>query len=262
RDLKPANIVLMDVEGTTDFVKLVDFGISKVKASSSNLTKPSVMMGTPKYMAPEQASGRVENVDHRTDQWALACITWEMLSGREPFVAGDVPGLMTEIIHGELPPLTSKVGRIVPEVEVTLRRALSKRQSERFPTITAFARALGNASTTLSLTPTPTPVKNQTAKAEPRPARQARRSSPNGQTVVGGLFARVMGQRPKPSVVDRTMALGQRALDAIVPSRRKRPWHRRAWPYVTLAVILAGAAGLFYLWANETVLPGVVPPAL
>jgi hypothetical protein len=80
--------------------------------------------------------------------------------------------------------------------------------------------------------------------------------------MVGTLLSMATRQRRKASVVDRTVAMGQRALDAIVPSRRKRPWHRRAWPYVTLAVALAAAAGFYYLWTSGAVLPGVVLPDL
>src|SRR5205814_8015498 len=75
RDLKPANVFLLDLEGEADFVKVVDFGISKVKAAATKLTRSSVIMGTPDYMSPEQARGRIDEIDHRTDQWALAAMT-------------------------------------------------------------------------------------------------------------------------------------------------------------------------------------------
>src|SRR5204862_3457403 len=143
RDLKPENLFLLRMEGVIDFVKVVDFGISKVKASNEKLTRASVMMGTPAYMAPEQATGRVDDIDHRTDQWALACLAWEMLSGDVPFVAKDTPTLLYNITHGEAPPLN--LPDLPAEIEPVLRRALSKRQGDRFPTITAFARALGAA---------------------------------------------------------------------------------------------------------------------
>jgi serine/threonine protein kinase len=86
RDLKPANIFLMEIEGEADFVKIVDFGISKVRAATLRLTGASAVIGTPNYMSPEQAAGQVEEVDHRTDQWSLACIAYELLSGRGPFL--------------------------------------------------------------------------------------------------------------------------------------------------------------------------------
>src|ERR1019366_9287577 len=87
RDLKPANIFLVQVPGEPDFVKVLDFGVSKIKAARTKLTDASTVIGTPEYMTPEQASGSGEEIDHRADQWALACIVWEMLSGRTPFTA-------------------------------------------------------------------------------------------------------------------------------------------------------------------------------
>jgi len=86
RDLKPANIYLLEVAGETDFVKVLDFGISKVRAATTKLTQATSVMGTPNYMSPEQAMGRVDEIDERTDLWALACIAWECLSGAGPFV--------------------------------------------------------------------------------------------------------------------------------------------------------------------------------
>ena len=80
RDLKPANIFVLEIEGETDFVKVVDFGISKVRAASVRLTGASAVMGTPNYMSPEQALGQIDEIDHRTDQWSLACIAYEMLA--------------------------------------------------------------------------------------------------------------------------------------------------------------------------------------
>src|SRR5207244_1192564 len=76
RDLKPQNVFLMPVEGaggaSEDVVKILDFGISKVKSAPNRLSGGSQLFGTPQYMAPEQALGRREEIDGRTDQFALA----------------------------------------------------------------------------------------------------------------------------------------------------------------------------------------------
>ena len=86
RDLKPGNVFLVRVPGDAVFVKVVDFGISKVlKAATTKLTMARAVVGTPEFMSPEQAAGRVDLIDHRSDQWALACLAWHMLSGRLPF---------------------------------------------------------------------------------------------------------------------------------------------------------------------------------
>ncbi|MEP6652081.1 MAG: serine/threonine-protein kinase [Myxococcales bacterium] len=141
RDLKPANIFLVDIEGEGDFVKIVDFGISKVRAAATKLTGASAVMGTPSYMSPEQATGQVDDIDHRTDEWALACITYEMLCGRPPFRGDSIQALLYQTIHQDPLPLAGRVPGLSRELDKVLGRALSKRQVDRFPTVTAFLRA-------------------------------------------------------------------------------------------------------------------------
>jgi eukaryotic-like serine/threonine-protein kinase len=141
RDLKPANVLLVPMAGEADFVKVVDFGISKVSASTTKLTKTATMIGTPEYMSPEQAMGRVDEVDHRSDQWALACMAWRMLSGRPPFRGEHLNDLINRLVQDEPPRLREIAPHVTPQVEKVLRRALAKRQSQRFPTVMAFLRA-------------------------------------------------------------------------------------------------------------------------
>jgi serine/threonine-protein kinase len=84
----------------------------------------------------------VDAVDHRSDQWSMSCIVWRMLVGQQPFVGPDVNTILHQVMNGEPPPLGREAGRLLPgDVEPVLRRALSKRQQDRFPTITAFARS-------------------------------------------------------------------------------------------------------------------------
>jgi hypothetical protein len=93
-------------------------------------------------MSPEQAMGRVDLIDHRSDQWALSCLVWHMLSGRLPFWQPDVSGILDQVIQHEPTPLAPEFAGLIPrEVDKVLRRALSKKREDRFPTITAFARA-------------------------------------------------------------------------------------------------------------------------
>ena len=159
RDLKPANIYLLNVAGEVDFVKVVDFGISKVRAAVTKLTQASVVMGSPQYMSPEQAMGHVDEIDLRTDEWALASITWEMLSGRCPFTGEDVASLLYQVVHENPPPLVAHVPGLRPEVEDVLRCALAKKRAARFASIGAFARALETAicGSIPSYEPTPAP---------------------------------------------------------------------------------------------------------
>jgi serine/threonine protein kinase len=142
RDLKPGNVLLLSIDGVADFPKLLDFGISKLLTASTQLTGPATVLGTPEYMSPEQASGRTATVDHRADQWALACTTWRMLSGRPPFLAANLEDLLRRITREEPPPLVAGPSPLSAELERVLRKALSKRPADRFATITAFCRAL------------------------------------------------------------------------------------------------------------------------
>jgi hypothetical protein len=201
-----------------------------VKASNEKLTRASAMMGTPAYMAPEQALGRVDDIDHRTDQWALACLAWEMLAGSEPFAGKDTPTVLYAIAHQEPPPLAAP--DLPAEVEPVLRRALSKRQGDRFPTITAFVRAFAaaaEAKATVAATPAPRP-------RTPAPA-------------VVSLGARVRAwlpvtrKRRKPGVVGMTVAMGKRAIEELIPRRREpRRWTR--WLAVIGAALLAVGVAL------------------
>jgi eukaryotic-like serine/threonine-protein kinase len=253
RDLKPENLFVLRVEGVTDFIKVVDFGISKVKASDERLTRASVMMGTPTYMAPEQATGRVDDIDHRTDQWALACIAWEMLTGEETFTAKDQPTLLYSIVHGEPPALA--IPGLPAGLEAVLRRALSKRQSDRYPTIAAFARAFGAATTPAPVVATPRPEKPVT----PRPLRPSPPALERLGTMVGGLIP-TRRKRRKPGIVGLTMALGRKALDDLIPVRKKKPPRWRL-AVISAAVGLTVAVGAALWWKAPARGPSAPPPA-
>jgi hypothetical protein len=117
------------------------------------------MVGTPAYMSPEQASGANDEVDHRADQWALACIVWEMLSGRAPFHADDINALFYRLINLEPESLSECAPDLPSAVQPVLLRALSKRPADRYPSIREFARAFETAAlgSWTELTPMPMP---------------------------------------------------------------------------------------------------------
>ena len=152
RDLKPANIFLTQVPDGGILVKLLDFGISKRAGGGKGLTGEYDILGTPDYMAPEQALGKTAQVDHRGDQYALAVITFEMLAGRTPFAGNDVMDILRQVIGSEAPPLEQLAPHVPTGVSVVLQRALSKDPEQRFPSTSDFAIALLRASGT-SVTP-------------------------------------------------------------------------------------------------------------
>jgi serine/threonine protein kinase len=148
RDLKPANIFLTQVAGQGTLVKLLDFGISKRAGAGKGLTGEYDILGTPDYMAPEQALGKTASVDHRGDQYALAVITYEMLAGRTPFAGEDVMDVLRQVISADPPPIEQLAPHVSSDIGDVLRRGLSKDPEHRFPSITQFASALTRASGT------------------------------------------------------------------------------------------------------------------
>jgi len=140
RDLKPQNIFLCKHGRRHDYVKLLDFGISKMKQSGSIVTRTNAVMGTPYYMSPEQAEGKNKEVDTRTDIFALGAILYEMLAGRLAFYAPSVPTAMFKVCYEEPEPITTLVPNLPEGLPDVLAKALAKDKNERY----ASARALGD----------------------------------------------------------------------------------------------------------------------
>jgi serine/threonine-protein kinase len=141
RDLKPENIFLLEREGQKDYVKIVDFGIAKV-GGGQKLTQVGMVLGTPEYMSPEQATG--QETDHRVDQYALGCIMYEMLTGTVPFL-GERPAqtLTKHVFEPVIPPRKRKPElKISAAVESVVMRTLAKKPEQRFPSMRELELAL------------------------------------------------------------------------------------------------------------------------
>ena len=132
RDLKPENIFLCTRQGGGEQVKVMDFGISKVLTSDSIKTSHAAILGTPWYMAPEQAEGKVEKIDHRSDIFALGAIFYHMLAGIMPFGGDNVPSVLFQVVHGEPKPLHEHCPGLPLEVVNLVKKAMNKRRSDRF----------------------------------------------------------------------------------------------------------------------------------
>jgi serine/threonine-protein kinase len=111
RDLKPDNVMLVDRPNDPDFVKVLDMGIAKLPAETASagaaLTRVGTVLGTPQYMAPEQAAGNA--VDHRADLYALGVIIYEMLTGQPPFSGNDVMSVLVKQLTEPTPKLPASV---------------------------------------------------------------------------------------------------------------------------------------------------------
>jgi serine/threonine-protein kinase len=145
RDLKPENVFLIRRGDDRDFVKLLDFGISKMKSASdtpsSSMTRTGMALGTPYYMAPEQAQGR-KDVDHRADIYALGVILFRALTGQHPFDHDSYPMLVLKICTEPPPPLRRYRPDLPPELEQVAAKMLAKTPDERFPNCAAVKVAL------------------------------------------------------------------------------------------------------------------------
>ena len=133
RDLKPDNIYLVKRgDGTSNFVKVLDFGIAKVGGAASKLTKAGMVFGTPHYMSPEQAAG--QTVDHRTDIYALGVIMYEMFVGRVPFDADTFMGILTKHMFEPPTPISeaSPAGARLGALEDITMKALEKKPESRY----------------------------------------------------------------------------------------------------------------------------------
>jgi serine/threonine protein kinase len=147
RDVKPDNIFIAERSGATEYVKLLDFGVAKqTGAKLDGGTRTGVIMGTPEYMAPEQAAGR--EVDRHVDIWAVGVVLYELLCGRRPYDAEAFGQLVVDLNTKPIPPLpvNARSGEeIPPRLRALVTRCLSRRPQERPDTMEVVDRELERA---------------------------------------------------------------------------------------------------------------------
>jgi len=145
RDLKPDNVFLLrSRRGQPDFVKLLDFGISKFSGSGPgalSMTRTGVVMGTPYYMAPEQAKG-ARDIDHRVDVYAAGVILYEALAGRVPFLADTFNELLFKIVLEKPEPLAAVAPHVDAMLAGIVERAMARDPNDRFQTAEQLRDAL------------------------------------------------------------------------------------------------------------------------
>ena len=134
RDIKPANILV----GRDLKVAIVDFGIARTSAST--MTQTGMLMGTPRYMSPEQIAGK--QVDSRSDIFSLGAILYELLTRRNPFEGESITTVIYKIMHAELPPLSDFNKHLPPGLERVVRKALARDADRRYATCGELAADL------------------------------------------------------------------------------------------------------------------------
>jgi eukaryotic-like serine/threonine-protein kinase len=138
RDIKPENILLHDGRPM-----VADFGIALAVSAAAGeaLTQTGVVIGTPQYMSPEQATGD-SNIDGRTDLDALGCVLYEMLAGQPPFTGPSMESVIHQHVMATPPPVTQFRPAVPPDVASALQRALAKMPADRFNPVAQFSDAL------------------------------------------------------------------------------------------------------------------------
>jgi len=263
RDLKPENIFLLEREGQKDYVKIVDFGIAKV-GSGQKLTQVGMVLGTPEYMSPEQATG--QETDHRVDQYATGCIMYEMLTGVVPFL-GDRPAqtLTKHVFEPIIPPRKRKPELKIPSsLEAVVIRAMAKKPEARFPSMKEMEQALGQVEQEMKggrIVIDDPGMLAAPAQQAPPPMQQAPMATypqpgfvqPMG--VQPGMFPQPMGQFVQPMVAQAPPRVtGKSAL--IDSGKGVKP------VLIGVAVVLVAVIGLllYFLLFQEQSKPIVPPP--
>ncbi len=257
RDLKPENLMVRRDDDGRLVLKVVDFGLAKIlENTASLLTNAAEIMGTPKYMAPEQFQGMP--VDGRADVYALGCVLFELLSGQTPY-EGTILEIVGQHVHAEIPLVSCEGTEIPSSVQEAVRRALAKDPDARTGSAEAFARELEEAIRGLDLSSESFVIPGRES------LRAADTSGPSDITAMPDV-ARDLATPPRPASGDTlagayaTSSVGttEATVFVDVPPRRRRAW---AVPAAVGVIGVALVAGLTWRGAGfgAEAAPPVVP---
>ncbi len=141
RDLKPSNLFLTTRPDGTELVKVLDFGIAKADALAGTLTDTASLLGSPKYMSPEQIR-EARSVDARSDVWSLGVVLYELLTGRLPFEAYTATGVLSRIVTDDPTPMAEVFAGVTPDLEAVVLKMLAKAPDDRLASVAVVAAAL------------------------------------------------------------------------------------------------------------------------
>ena len=256
RDVKPANMLLDTHPGRPDHVYLSDFGLSK-GVHSGRLTASGQFLGTPDYIAPEQIEG--QPVDGRADQYALACVAFELLTAALIFDRNEGWATIWAHLNSPPPQVTASRPDLSPAVDQVLARALAKAPQNRYPSCQQFADALREA---LGLAPYhlgsgATPATGGTGNGPVRPAAPDTANRPAPTASMAGPVYGVTETARGAAVSGMVAATASPARGHRAPRTRSR----RRWTPIALAGVVVAAAGTAAVLAFPAHhAPPAVPP--
>ena len=256
RDLKPDNVMLQDRGRQRDVVRVLDFGIAKLRddsrATQQAMTQAGDMLGTPQYMAPEQIRG--DAVDGRCDIYALGCMIYEMVTGRLPFEAPTIMAMLSKhLIEAPVPPTQRRPDLELPAViDQLVLAAMAKDPAQRPASMEAYGEQLAAVLATLPGAPSPQASGGQPIASTPTPPVQPVATPP-----AYSVAAAAAPYAPPP--IPPTTRVPDRASSAAIAKPKSR-----APLYLGLAVLLAaggGTAAYFLTLARPPAGQGSAAPA-
>ena len=253
RDIKPDNCFITQKAGR-DHLKLLDFGISKVAgdAREMRMTRTGVVMGTPYYMAPEQARGAKE-IDHRCDLYAVGAILYECVTGRVPFEAESVNELLFKIVLEPLVPPRSMAPELDPAFEEIILHAMGREAETRYQTAAQFRDALAPY-LARSMSGTQVVVLSSPPPRNTPPISGIEATAPIDSDMVRAIAAQ---GRPTPSGLQGLSKTGPLHLSEPPPARGIAMWIAVA----LLAVIVVGGGAAYFTSSRAPAAASAAPLA-
>jgi serine/threonine-protein kinase len=176
-----------EVDGAlVEIAKVLDFGISKIRGSETVKTQESTLLGTPQYMAPEQAKGEHANCDERTDVFAFGTIVYEMLCGHPAFQGASIPEVVFKVVYEQPMPISEAAPGVSAAVASAVTQSMAKLADQRFRNVSAFVEAMTGQAVSQFRVPAVLPV-------EPGQDSGSRARSTGPRSTGNDAFAQTMG---------------------------------------------------------------------